>query len=291
MLAGGHLVVLGGGRDRQLPKLLVQVRHELTHPVADDPEILVVQLLALRGGSAEQGPAGVNQVPALHILLPVHQKILLLRAHAGGDLFGGRVAKKPQDAQGLGVDGLHGPQQGGLFIQGFPGVGHEDGGDTQNGPAGHLLHEGGGGHVPGGVAAGVVGGAQAPGGERGRVRLTHDKLLAGELQNGLAVLRGGEERVVLFRRDAGEGLEPVGIVGRALFHRPVLHGVGHDVGGLHADVAAVLHHVHHLLVDLLGEALLHHGFAEYIHPKNVGNVHLSQPFPVSLWHYTTGRKI
>ena len=75
------------------------------------------------------------------------------------------------------------------------------------------LTKAGGGHVPGGVAPGVVGGAQAAGGEGGGVRLAHDQLLAGELEQGLAVLRGGEEGVVLLGGDAGEGLEPVGVVG------------------------------------------------------------------------------
>ena len=65
MLGGGHLVVLGGGGDAQLPQLLVQVGHELAHTIADDAEILVVQLLALGGGGAEQGASGVDEVAAL----------------------------------------------------------------------------------------------------------------------------------------------------------------------------------------------------------------------------------
>ena len=52
--------------------------------------------------------------------------------------------------------------------------------------AGHLLHKSRGGHVPRGVAAGIGGGAQTAGGEGGGVRLAHDELLAGELQQGLA---------------------------------------------------------------------------------------------------------
>ena len=152
-------------------------------------------------------------------------------------------------------------------------------------PAGHLLDEGGGGHVPGGVAPGVVGGPQAAGGEGGGVGLPHDQLLAGELKQGLSVLGPGEEGVVLLGGDAGERLEPVGVVGGALLHRPVLHGVGHDVGGGHGDVAPVLHHVHDLLEHLLGQALPHDRGAEYVGAENFCHVDahmLPQPFPLQM---------
>ena len=282
MLGGGHLVVLGGGGDAQLPELLVQVGHEGAHPVPDDAEVLVLQLLPLGGGGAEQGAAGVDQVPALQILLPVHQEILLLGTHRGEHLLGLSVAEQTQDAQTLGVDGLHGAQQRGLLVQGLPGVGDEDGGDAQDGTRGHLLYKGGRGHIPGGVAPGVVGGAQAAGGEGGGVGLAHDELLASELKDGLSVLRPGDKGVVLFGGDAGEGLEPVGVVGGPLLHRPVLHGVGHNVGGGHADVAPVLHHVHDLPEHPLGQALPHDGGAEDVGTEDLCHVHAHtfKPFPL-----------
>ena len=120
MLGGRHLVVLGGGGDAQLPQLLIEVRHEGAHPLPDDAEILVVQLLSLGRGSAEEGAAGVDEVPALEILLPVHQEILLFWAHLGGDLLGLGIAKQAENTQRLGVDGLHGAQQRGLLVQSLP---------------------------------------------------------------------------------------------------------------------------------------------------------------------------
>ena len=110
----------------------------------------------------------------------------------------------------------------------------------------------GGCHVPGGVAPGVVGGPQAPGGEGGGVRLPLDQLLARQLEQGLALHRGGEEGVVLLRSDAGKGLEPMSIVGSPFLQRPILHGVGHHIGGAHADAAAILHHIGHFGKHLLG---------------------------------------
>ena len=52
-------------------------------------------------------------------------------------------------------------------------------------------------------------------------------------------LDGGQKAVVLFSRDTGHGLEPMGEMGSALFHRPVLHGVCDDVGGLTGEGASL----------------------------------------------------
>ena len=57
VLGGSHLVVLGGGGDAQLPELHVQILHECADALTDDAEVLVVQLLTLGGGGAEQGAA------------------------------------------------------------------------------------------------------------------------------------------------------------------------------------------------------------------------------------------
>ena len=144
-------------------------------------QVLVVHLLSLGGGRAEEGAPGVDEVPALQILFPVPQEVLLLGPHLGDDLFGGGISEEPEDAQRLGADGLHGAQQGGFLVQRLAVVGDEDGGDAQDGAGGHLFDEGGGGHVPGGIAPGIVGGAQPAGGEGGGVRLPHDQLLCSDL--------------------------------------------------------------------------------------------------------------
>ncbi len=47
-LARSHLVVTGLGRDAQAPQLAVEIHHERQDPLADRPEVLVLELLALR---------------------------------------------------------------------------------------------------------------------------------------------------------------------------------------------------------------------------------------------------
>ena len=151
-----------------------------------------------------------------------------------------------QQAEGLLVEGFHGTQQGRLVVQRLAGEGDEDRGDAQHRAAGLLLDKGRRGHIPGRIAAGVVGGAETAGGEGRRVGLAHDQLLARQLEDGLTSHGRRQERVVLLGGDTGEGLEPVGVMGGAFADGPILHGVGHDVGRLHAQLTAVLQHVHDL---------------------------------------------
>ena len=272
MLCGRHFVVLSGGGDAELPQLNVQVVHERTNPFADLAEVVVIQLLPLGSGSAKQGAAGVDQVTALQVLFTIDQEVFLFRTDKGGDLLGGSVAEQAQDADGFLADRFHGAQQGSLAVQSFAGVRDKDGGDAQDGAGGFFLDKGGGGHIPSGVATSIGGGAQSAVGEGGGVRFAHDELLAGELEQNVTILIGeGQEGVMLLCGGAGQRLEPVAVMGRTLFHSPVLHGIGHHISGCHADLAAVLHGVDHLSVYLLRQALLHDRSAEYVGTENFGD--------------------
>ena len=253
VLGRGHLVVLRLRQDAQLPELLVQILHVGLYPRLDRAEVVVLQLLALRGLRAEEGAPGEDQILALEIHLAVHQKILLLRPHVGDDALHPVTAEEPQNAQGLLVEGLHAAQQRGLLVQGVPAVGAEGCGDAQ-----HLvLDKGVAGGVPGGVAAGLEGGAQTAGGEGGGVRLAPDQLFAGELHDDPAVRGGIDEAVVLFCRDAGERLEPVREVGGAVHHGPGAHGVCHGVRKMQIELLPVLDGAAQRAVDLLGQTGAH----------------------------------
>ena len=65
MLAGGDLVVLGLGGDAQLPQLLVQLLHKAGDDGADGAEVVLLQLLTLGRGRAEQRAAAQHQIKAL----------------------------------------------------------------------------------------------------------------------------------------------------------------------------------------------------------------------------------
>ena len=253
MLSRGYLVVLGLRQDAESPERLIQILHIRGHSGADGTEVMVLQLLPPGGLCAEQGPAAHSQVLPLLIEGLVNQKILLLRPYLGSDPLRLCVAEEPEDADRLAADLVHGPQKRRLLVQGFAGVGAEDGGDAQAA----LLDEGKGGGIPGGVAPGLKGGPQTAGGEGGGIRFTPDQLFSGEFHEDLAAAGRGNEAVVLLRRDAGHGLEPVGVVGGALFHGPLLHGLGDLIGGGDIQRRSICNALLPRLIGRRGQALLH----------------------------------
>ena len=254
VLGGSHFVVLRLGQNAQLPKLLIQIGHVGRHPRLDGAEIVVVQLLPLGRLGSEESPAGVDEVVTLIVHLFINEEILLLRAHGGQHAPDAFVAEQLQNAQRLPVQRLHAAQQGRLFVQRLSAVGAEGRGDAQGRP----LNKGKAGGIPGGVAPRLKGGAQAAGGEGGGVRLALDKLLAGELHDDPSVGSGTDEAVMLFRGDSGHGLEPVGEMGGAVLHRPVLHGRGHGIGHGGIQPCALLNGLLQGTVYIGGQASLHH---------------------------------
>ena len=275
VLGGGHLVVLGLAVDAQGPEIFVQVLHVGRHPGTDGAVIVVIQLLTAGGLGAEEGAAGHPQVLPLAVHLFIHQEVLLLRADAGDDPAALSVSEQPEDPDGLAAHIFHGPQQRRLFVQGVASVGAEDGGDAE----GALLDEGKRGGVPGGIAPGLKGGPQAAGGEGGGVRLTPHQVLAGKFQDHPAALGRGDEAVVLLRRDAGHGLEPVGIVGAAPLHRPGLHGPGNLVGGSQFQRCSIGDAALPRLIAGAGQPLLHGFLIEYSAAKQFGQFQLAHGGP------------
>ena len=69
---------------------------------------------------------------------------------------------------------------------------------------------------------------------------------------------------MLFRCDAGHGLEPVGVMGGALFQRPLLHGLGDGVGHVQRKVGALVDAALPGGVHVLGKPLLHGVRIEYV---------------------------
>ena len=264
MLPRRDLVVLGGGGDAHFPQLHIQIRHKRADALTDDTEVLILQLLSLGRGCAEQGTAGVNQISAFEVFIAIDNEIFLLRADGRCDLFHIVLAEQAQQTHALRTERFHRAQQRRFVVERLAGVGDKHGGNTQNRTGGEFFDKRRGGHIPRGIAARVVRGAKPAGGEAGGVRFPHDQLLAGEVEDGFALFGVGNKGVMLFRRDAVEGLEPVGIMGRAQLQRPVHHGIRDRVGILHGQLAAVFHHLNHLAIDTLRQSLAHDGLTKYI---------------------------
>ena len=274
VLRRSHLVMLRLRRHPQLPKLFVQVLHVSAHALLDYAEIVILHLLPFRSRRPEQGPAREHQVLSLQVQIFIDKEILLLRADGSGHLCRGRIAEQSHDTQRLTAQHLHGAQQRRLLIQRVSRVGAECGGDAEDRTAGGLLQKRRGSDIPRRVASRLEGRPQTAGGERGCVRLSLDQLFSGKLRDHLAVLIGmGHESVVLLRRDAGQRLEPVGIVSGAVLHGPGLHLLRHHVRSCHGELAALIHDPFHLFKNIFRQTAAHLCQVKHVLAKQFFHVH------------------
>ena len=225
VLCRSDFVVLGLGEDAQFPQFFVQLFHICGHPGLDCAEIVVVHFLTFGRLCTKKSAAGIYKVLALFVHFSVNEKILLLRANRGDNPLYTVVAEKSEYAQCLLVERFHAAQKRSLLIQRFAAVGTECSGDAK----GFTLDKSEACGIPGGIASGLKGGAQAAGGKRRCIRLTFDKLFAGKVHDHAAVRSRCNEAVMLFGCDACQRLKPVGEVSGAVFDSPVLHGRCHGV--------------------------------------------------------------
>ena len=114
---------------------------------------MLLELLALAGGSTKKRTTGDDQVLALAIGVLLDQEVLLLVTDGGNDLLG-LLAKEGQYTLGLTIKSRHGTQKRSLLVKRLAGVGAEGRGDTQN----LVLDESGARAIPCGIATGLKGG-------------------------------------------------------------------------------------------------------------------------------------
>ncbi len=262
VLVGRDLVVARLHRHAELRELALGLHHAGEDPLGDRPEVVLVELLAHRRLGAEQRAAGRHEVGPLVVVLLVDQEVLLLGADGREDARGLLVAEQPQRADRRRRHRVHRAQQRDLRVERLTRPGDERGRDAQQRAVGVLEDERRRAGIPGGVAASLEGRAQAPGRERGRVRLALDELLAGELGDRRAVTRGAVEGVVLLRRHAGQRLEPVRVVRGAALQRPALHRLRDRVGQGRVQRLALGERRRERLEDVLGQSLALDGGAE-----------------------------
>ena len=268
--AGRDLVVAGLDRHAELGQLALGVEHEREHALGDRAEVVVVELVALGRLGAEERAARRDEVGALEVVLLVDQEVLLLGADRREDRRG--LASSPSRRSARIADArqrVHRAQQRDLVVQRLAGPRRERGRDAEQRAVGVLEDEGRRRRVPRGVAAGLERRADAAGRERRRVRLALDELLAGELGDRVPSPVGRVEGVVLLGGDAGQRLEPVREVRRALLHRPLLHR-RRDRVGERGSRARPVERLLELLVDGLGQPLALDGAGEDVGAEDVG---------------------
>ena len=77
---------------------------------------------------------------------------------------------------------------------------------------------------------------------------------------------------MLLRRDAGQRLEPVGIVRRAVLDGPFLHGLRNRIRNGRVQLIPLIDGLFQLPVYVLWKTLPHHLVVKYILSENSGDV-------------------
>ena len=268
-LARGDLVVARLCRYAEFEELAIDFIHEGHDAIRNDPEIVVLEFLALwRRGPKERATRGKQVRPSIIEHL-VDQEILLLGAGRGHHARNVRMAEEFEDAAGLLVQGLHGLEKRRLGIQRLAGPGDKGRGNTESGAVGVLDDVSGARHIPRGVAAGAVRGAQSTRWERRSIGLTLDERLAFELGNGRpAVGAGIVKRIVLLRGGPGQRIEDMREVRCAAADRPVPHRLGHLVRHTLGQFGPVVDRFLNRFEGVRLEHLLHQGKAEGVRAED-----------------------
>ena len=221
-LRGSHFVMTRFSGNAEAPQRFFNVRHERQNARRDAAEIVVFQLLMLRGRRAVQRTARLQQVRPLQVEFLVNQEIFLFDAQR--DLHRLlRLSKAFHQTDNRFFQNLRGAQERRLFVQDFTCVGTENRRDAKRAAVGVPFDEGRACGIPRRVAARLERAAQTARRETGGVRFADSQRLARKLENGLAV-REVQEGVMLFGRAARQRLEPVRVVGGATGDGPFLHG-------------------------------------------------------------------
>ena len=238
-------------RDAELPELALDVVHEREDAVRNRAEVVVLKLLALRGRRAEERAAGENEVRTLLPVLLVDEEVFLLGAEraTGVGLF--LAEELHETLEGL-VEGLHRTEKRCLLVERFTRISTERRRDAERRAVAVTLDEGGGGRIPGGVAAGLERGADAARREGRGVRLADDQVLARKRHDRLAILHL-EERVVLFGRGAGHREEPMRVMRGTTVHGPLLDRMCNFTSNRGIERLAILNRRLELLRRILRE--------------------------------------
>ena len=102
-------------------------------------------------------------------------------------------------------------------------------------------------------------------------------------------LLASDEGIVLFGCAFRQRLEPVGVVGDAVFVGPLLHAVGHGVGNGAVEWGTVVNHVNQFVVYVALKILIHlraseHVLAEILRRALHGSHHFEGLFGESLFY-------
>ena len=167
------LVVPRLRRNAKPPETVLDLAHEFEDARLDRPEVVILELLMLRGRRAEDGASRLQEVGTLHIEALVDEEVLLLCAerHLHVRL---RLAELPHEALRRARDRLDRPEKRGLHVERLAGKRTERGRNAECRAVRVPLDKRRRGRIPRRVATRLEGGAEPAGRKRTRVRFAAD---------------------------------------------------------------------------------------------------------------------
>ena len=236
---------------------------------------MVIHLLVLGGSGTEQRAASLVQVRALQVETLVDQEVFLFGTERDRRLLGASL-EAGHEAAGRFRKSLQAAQKRSLLVESFAGVAAESRRNAERGTVAMTLEECGARRIPGGIAAGFEGGAQATAREGRCVRFADNQVLAAERHDGAAAF-GFKEGVMLFGSRTGERLEPVSKVSGTAVHCPLFHGMGNIACNARVEGSAFVDCRKQFRADILGQVFAHgvgveHVFAVEIHIYRSGRL-------------------
>ena len=258
-LVRGHFVMTGFQWDTQFEGLHFQLFHKFHDAGGDGTEVMVLELLVFAALMAHQRTSAEQQVGAGGVESFVYQEIFLLPTEVGIYFLYLRVEVMAY-VDGSLVYGFERFQQWGFIVEGFAGVGDEDGRDTQG-----VTHDKSRrGRVPGGVTAGFERITDTAVREAGGIGFLLYEQFAGKLFDHAAFAVVFDESVMFFGCPFGEGVEPVGIMCCTHFDGPFLHTGGYGVGSFAVEGGTVVDGVDQSGIGFFRKILEHLLAVEYV---------------------------
>ena len=283
MLCGCCFVVLCLGSHAQLPQFDIHIVHETADAFTDNAEVMVIHLLALGRRSTKQGPSGKNNIFTLQCLGRIHQEIFLLCADGGQYLGCLCITEQTHNTDCLFAQSFHGAKQRGFFIQCFTLIRTKCSRDAKGRTGRGLLNECRRCDIPCGISSCLKSRTQSAGRERRSIRLSLDQFLAGKFHDHTAILIGMCYKSVMFLRgNAGQRLEPVGIMSRPVLNCPVFHGRRHYICCRRGKFSSLIHNLFYFFVSALWESLLHLAQGKYLAGKKLLYIQFLAHVPTSL---------
>ena len=103
-------------KNSELPKLIVEVFHELAYSWLDNSEVVIIELLSLWRHCSEKCSSCIYKVRSLIEHFLINEEILLLRSYACSNVFN-ILTEKLKDSLSLLVKSLHRSEKWCLLIK------------------------------------------------------------------------------------------------------------------------------------------------------------------------------